>query len=150
MAGDEQPDAEISLEGPPSELTFRYSDLAFEEPDKVKYEQLQKLTTTLKMSHTWHINLSLNEAKTQFNKPHTEPLTKAFDAQRNLYITTSQAKLDNIIQTYQELSTFVTSFTFPEPQISNLTTNIDYHQAKALNAHTAFIASLHICTECFF
>ena len=95
------------------------------------------------MSHTRHINLSLSEAKTQFNKPHTNPLAIAFDAQRNYYITTSQAKLDNIIQTYQELSTFVTSFTFPEPQISNFTTYIDYHQAKALNAHTAFIASLH-------
>ena len=55
------------------------------------------------MNHTQHINLSLNEAMTQFNKPHTKPLAIAFNAQRDNYITTSQAKLDNIIQTYQEL-----------------------------------------------
>ena len=38
MAGDEQPHDEISLEGPPPEPTFRYSDLAIKDPDKDKYK----------------------------------------------------------------------------------------------------------------
>ena len=45
MAGDEQPYNEISLEGPPPEPTFGYSDLAIEDPDKVKYE-LRTITET--------------------------------------------------------------------------------------------------------
>ena len=100
------------MEGPAPKPTLRYSDLAFEEADKVKYEQLQQLTTTLKMNHTKHINLSLNEAKIQFKRPHSKPLALAFNAQRDYYISMSQSKLDNILQTYQELTTYVTSFTF--------------------------------------
>ena len=80
MAGDQQVDDKISLEGSAPEPKFRYSDLAFEEADKVKYEQLQQLTTTLKMNHTKHINSSLNEAKIQFKRPHCKPLALAFNA----------------------------------------------------------------------
>ena len=42
MAGDKQVDDKISVEGPAPEPTSRYSDLAFEEVDKVKQEELQQ------------------------------------------------------------------------------------------------------------
>ena len=123
----------------PPESTFRYSDLTIEGTDKDKYDSLQNLVKTLKQ----HINVSLTEAKTQYNRPHMTPLAIAFEALRKYYISASQTKLDGIISAYQELSTLVTSYTFPEPQISNFTSYIDQQQAKIVNAHTAFIASLH-------
>ena len=74
-----------SEDGEVQEPTFRFSDLAFQEADRGKYDQLQQLTTTLKQNHTKYINTSVTDAKKQYNQPHCKPLDLAFNAQREYY-----------------------------------------------------------------
>ena len=142
MAGDQDLTDEI-LETTPPESNFRYSDLTFEGADKDKYNNLQTLIKTLKRAHTTHINASLTKARDKHNQPHTVPLALAFESLRKYYISASQAKLDDIIKAYQDLGALVTSYTFPEPQITNFTQYIDQQQNKSVNAHTTFIENLH-------
>ena len=85
------------------------------------------------------MNIPANQAK----QPQNYELIQMMTHTKEYYMNESQKKLEIISKNYNDLTSFVTHYTFSNALLEVFTEYIDYQQALSLKTHTTLLTDLN-------